>query len=188
VSEKHFYWLKLQTSFFESDEVKVIEEMENGSKYVIFWLKLLLKAVAQLEPGQLRFKDDIPYTPDLLSTVTDTDIDIVRSAMQIFERLGMIRLSTNGDIFIDSVKKMCGSESIWAKYKRQERLSLDNVQSLSKNSPIELDIELEIDKETQPPKRVASSSLAGLEVRTSRTPEEEKAVLETIAQTKDWLK
>jgi predicted phage replisome organizer len=142
--EKHFYWLKLQTSFFDSDEVKVIEQMENGSKYIVFWLKLLLKAVAQSDPGQLRFKKGIPYTPELLSTITGTDIDIVRSAIQLFDKLGMIRMAENGDIWVDSVKSMCGSETKWAEYKRRERL--DNVQQISNSRPTELELEKELEK------------------------------------------
>ena len=57
-------------NFFEGEEIKVVESHRNGDKYIVFWLKLLLKAISQDQVGLLRFKNDMPYSPDLLSTIT----------------------------------------------------------------------------------------------------------------------
>lgn len=132
-----YYWLKLKTDFFDSDEVKVLLAQENGAEYVLFWLRLLSKAIQQEEPGRLRLRETIPYTLPLLSSVLNTDIDIVRSAMKAFGDLGLVRVVEDGTIWVEAAKQMVGAETRWAQYKRVERGGrklLDNVQALSKES------------------------------------------------------
>ncbi len=116
-----YFWLKLQTKFFATDDIRVIQAQPNGDKYVVFWLKLLLKAIEQSEPGLLRYKKDIPYSPETLAIVTDTDIDVVKSAIQLFQLHKMITLCDNGDIWIESIHEMIGSESTSAKRVRAFR-------------------------------------------------------------------
>jgi len=104
-----YYWVKLPTSFFDSQDVRMIENMDNGDRYVVFWLKLLLLAVQQDEIGILRYKPDIPYDVDILAAVTNTDVDIVRSAMGIFSKVGLIQIMENNDIWIEAIHRMVGS-------------------------------------------------------------------------------
>lgn len=42
---KKFFWLKLKNDFFDRDEIKIIENQQNGKDYIIFYMKLLLKSV-----------------------------------------------------------------------------------------------------------------------------------------------
>lgn len=108
---KRYYWLKLGTNFFHSDDVKVILAQKGGEKYVLFWLKLLLKAVEQEEIGVLKYKSDVPYTPEVLAAITDTDTDVVRSALSLFSKLGLITTDEDDSIIIDAVHGLVGSES-----------------------------------------------------------------------------
>ena len=62
--------------------------MENGKDYVLFYLKLLLESVGH--DGTLRFSETVPYNDSMLATITDTNIDIVRSAVKVFSELGMM--------------------------------------------------------------------------------------------------
>ena len=59
--------------------------------------------------GGLRFNETIPYNDEMLSTITSTNIDIVRAAMQVFTQLGMIEVLDNGTIYMTEVQKMIGS-------------------------------------------------------------------------------
>jgi predicted phage replisome organizer len=135
VNTRRFFWFKLKNTFFDSDDMRLIEGQENGAQYIIFWQKLLLRAIDQVKPGLLRYKEDIPYDDKILSTVTKTDIDIVRSAIKLFTQLKMIEMRSNGDIWVPEIEDLVGSETSWAKYKRIERRKprlLDNVQDVSK--------------------------------------------------------
>ncbi len=146
---KRYYWLKLNENFFEREEIKIIEDMPNGKDYIIFYMKLLLKSVGT--EGVLKFRGIIPYTPEMLSSITNTDIDTVRVATDMFTKLELMEKWDDGTLFMAETQNMIGSETGWAKKKRLQREKEigkgDIVPELSTNCPIEIDIDNEIDKE-----------------------------------------
>ena len=86
MADKKYYWLKLKRDFFKRHDIQIIESMPNGKDYVLFYLKLLVESIDH--EGNLRFSDTIPYDEHMLSTITNTNIDIVRTALKMFEKLG----------------------------------------------------------------------------------------------------
>ena len=104
---KKFYWLKLKRDFFKRHDIRIIEEMPNGKDYVLFYLKLLLESIDH--EGSLRFSDTIPYNEQMLSVVTNTNVDIVRSAMKLFIELGMMSICDDQTIYMAEVDKLIGS-------------------------------------------------------------------------------
>ena len=89
-NNNRFYWLKLKRDFFKRSDIMIIENMPNGKEYILFYLKLLLESIDN--EGSLRFSDTIPYNEEMLATITNTNIDIVRSAMKVFESTKMIEI------------------------------------------------------------------------------------------------
>ena len=151
MSEKKFYWLKLKKDFFKRHDIKIIEDMENGKDYILFYLKLLCESVDH--NGSLRFSDTIPYSEKMLSTITGTNIDIVRSAMKVFTSLEMIEILDDQTIYMREVEKMIGGESDSAERVRRHR-ALKEAQSLQCNGVVticntDIDIEKDIDKEQE---------------------------------------
>lgn len=106
--EKKRYWLKLDKDFLKSPQMKVIKSMPNGKDYIIFYLSLMLESVETI--GHLRFSDLVPYNEEMLSSITDTNIDIVRSAVKIFAELGLLQLLDDGTIYMTQVAQMTGKE------------------------------------------------------------------------------
>lgn len=104
---KKFYWLKLKRDFFKRHDIRIIEEMPNGKDYVLFYLKLLLESIDH--EGSLRFSDTIPYNEQMLAVVTNTNIDIVRSAMKLFTELQMMEVMDDATIYMAEVSNMIGS-------------------------------------------------------------------------------
>lgn len=104
---KKFYWLKLKRDFFKRHDIRIIEEMPNGKDYVLFYLKLLLESIDH--EGSLRFSDTIPYNEQMLAVVTNTNVDIVRSAMKLFIELGMMSICDDQTIYMSEVDKLIGS-------------------------------------------------------------------------------
>lgn len=123
MGSKKYYWLKLNENFFEREEVKVIESMPNGKDYIIFYLKLLLKSIKT--EGRLLFRNIMPYTPDMLASITNTDVDTVRVAIDMFLKLGLMEMWDDGTLFMVEVQNMVGSETGWAKKKRIQRQKQD---------------------------------------------------------------
>lgn len=109
MAEKRYYWLKLHKDFFKRHEIRIIEDMPNGKDYILFYLKLLVESVTH--EGALRFSDAIPYNEQMLATITNTNVDIVKAAMQIFIELHMIELLDDQTIFMAEVAEMIGSEA-----------------------------------------------------------------------------
>ena len=146
---KKYYWLKLKRDFFKRHDIQIIEGMENGKDYLLFYLKLLCESVDH--EGNLRFSEQIPYNEKMLATITNTNIDIVRSAIKIFSELQMIDVMDDGTYFMNEVNKMLGCETKWAEKKRRQRAKGDNVLEVS--SPCLLDvrqeIEIELEKELE---------------------------------------
>lgn len=143
---RKYYWLKLDRNFFKRHDIKVVEAMPNGKDYVLFYLKLLLESIDH--EGKLRFSETIPYDEKMLSVVTDTNIDVVRSAVKVFKELGLMNLYDDLTIFMTETQKLIGSETGWAILKREKR---DNDGKLSHKLPIDIDIdkELDIDKDIE---------------------------------------
>lgn len=119
MAEKKYYWLKLKRDFFKRHDIRIIEEMPNGKDYILFYLKMLVESVDH--EGGLRFNDTIPYSDEMLSVITNTNIDIVRSAMQVFTQYGMIEVLDNGTIYMAEVLKMIGSAADNDNAIRQQR-------------------------------------------------------------------
>lgn len=156
MAEKRYYWLKLQRDFFKRHDIKIIESMPNGKDYVLFYLKLLVESIDH--DGKLRFSDTIPYNEDMLSTITDTNIDVVRSAMKLFIDLKMIEVLEDSTIFMAEIEQMLGCETSVAERVRNHRAKQKLLQcnadvtpcnSVKQNGNTEKEIEkeLELDKE-----------------------------------------
>ena len=149
--DKKYYWLKLKKDFFKRHDIKIIEDMDNGKDYILFYLKLLCESVDH--EGNLRFSETIPYNEKMLSTITNTNIDIVRSAMKVFTELNMIEVLEDSTIFMRECNKMLGCETYWSEQKRKQRESIgqcptnvQDVQVMSKQEKeLEIDIEQDID-------------------------------------------
>ena len=142
---KKYYWLKLQKDFFKRHDIRIIENMPNGKDYVIFYLKLLCESTSH--EGLLRFNDEIPYNDEMLATITNTNIDVVRSAIKLFSELKMMELLDDGTLFMKQVAKMIGSETGSAKRVRKYR---ENQKALQCNTDaLQSHLEIDIDKEKE---------------------------------------
>ena len=158
MSDTHkYYWLKLKRDFFKRHDIRIVESLENGKDYLIFYMKLLVESIDH--EGYLRFSETIPYDEKMLSTITDTNIDVVRSACKLFGELGMMEWEDDGTLFMNQVQGMIGSETSDAIRKRDYREKAKQIiapkeqeghcPGLSQKRAPELDIELEKDIEKE---------------------------------------
>ena len=160
MADKKYYWLKLKRDFFKRHDIRIIEEMPNGKEYLLFYLKLLVESIDH--EGELRFSDTIPYNEQMLSVITNTNIDVVRSAMKLFVELKMIEVQDDATIYMAEVNKLIGSE--WTstervrKFRQNQKALQCNADVTESNTEKEIEIEKEIDKEkdsNKPQKRFA---------------------------------
>ena len=114
-----YYWLKLKRDFFKRHDIRIIEDLPNGKDYILFYLKLLCESVDH--EGKLRFSESIPYSDTMLSTITNTNIDVVRSAIKAFTELDMMEILDDGTFYMREVEKMIGSGADNDNANRQRR-------------------------------------------------------------------
>lgn len=153
---KKYYYLKLKDNFYDSDEIKILEEMENGYKYTTLLLKLYLRSLKN--EGALRLNEFIPYDNKMIAAVTNMDIDTVRVAMDIFKKLKLIEVLEDGTIYLLNIQNYIGESSTEADRIRDYRKAIElkkhieipqnaeSVQMYDKCTP-EIELKTELEKE-----------------------------------------
>lgn len=163
---KKYYWLKLKEDFFEEDTIAWLEEQKRGKEYCLFYLKLCLKSIKTngvlvREVGE----SFIPYDIKKLAEITKTNISTANAAMKLFEEIGIVQKLEDGSIYLTKLENMVGSETKWAKYKRNNDSNTDignfptdfqvNSKEIPKNFQTDIEIDIrdrdkEIDKDSIP--------------------------------------
>lgn len=161
---KKYYWLKLKKDFFKRHDIQIIEAMPNGKDYILFYLKMLVESVDH--DGNLRFSDTVPYNESMIATISNTNVDIVRSAMKVFIELNMMEVLEDKTIYMLEMERMLGTETYWAEQKRKHRsigqcpknvLPMSNVSNQEKEREIDIEKELDIDIEKERDKEMENS-------------------------------
>lgn len=185
---KKYYYMKLKDNFYNTDDIKLLEGMPNGYEYSSFYLKLCLMSLK--EEGRLVFKGRIPYKPEMLSTITGHNIDIIRSAIKILEQMEMINILDTGTIFINDIQTLVGNSNSEADRKRKYREKIKKEESLllpenthkktiekdtmghsSGHRPPEIEIEIEIkDRVKEKDKEKKDFSFSDEDTNISKTP------------------
>ena len=153
---KKYYYLKLKENFFNSDEIILIESMQDGMLYSNILLKLYLLSLKF--NGHLRLNENMNYTAQMIATLTRHEVGTVERALQVFFEFGLIVSTADGSIYMADIEGMVGESSTEADRKRIARAkvkqgqisdkSLQNVQNLSYNSPPEIEKKTDIKTKT----------------------------------------
>ena len=120
---KKYYYLKLKEGFFDSDDMKLLQAMQDGYVYSDILLKLYLQSLRQ--EGRLMYRGIVPYTPDMIATITNHQVGTVERAMKIFEQMGFIEILDNGAIYMLDIQNFIGQSSSEADRKRNYRKSIE---------------------------------------------------------------
>lgn len=134
---KRFYWIKLRENFFQQGTIDWLMEQENGSAYIVLYLKMCL-LTANTSGELIRTIGDmtIPYEPKKISQKTGFDIDTVNVALSLFKHLGLIEETQEGIPVMPEVKNMVGCESESAarvrKYRKKEKALQSNTEVTNK--------------------------------------------------------
>ena len=89
---RKYYYLKLKENFFDSDSIVLLEDMKDGILYSNILLKLYLKSLKN--GGKLQLDENIPYTAQMIATITRQQVGTVEQALQIVVLLTLLWLMT----------------------------------------------------------------------------------------------
>lgn len=120
---KKYYYLKLKEGFFDSEDMKLLQGMKDGYVYSDILLKLYLRSLRQ--EGRLMYRGIVPYTPDMIATITNHQVGTVERAMKIFEQMGFIEILDNGAIYMLDIQNFIGQSSSEADRVRNYRRSIN---------------------------------------------------------------
>lgn len=151
---RKYYYLKLKENYFDDDSIVLLESMQDGVLYSNILLKLYLKSLKH--GGRLQLDEDIPYTAQMIATITRQQIGTVERALQIFLKLGLVEVLDSGTFYMSNIELLIGQSSTEAERKRAARLQNKALSALRTSGghlsdirPPEIEIKKEIDIEIE---------------------------------------
>ena len=144
---RKYYYLKLKENYFDDDSIVLLESMQDGVLYSNILLKLYLKSLKH--GGRLQLDEDIPYTAQMIATITRQQIGTVERALQIFLKLGLVEVLDSGTFYMSNIELLIGQSSTEAERKRAARLQNKALSALRTSGGHLSDIrppEIEIEK------------------------------------------
>lgn len=145
---KKYWYIQLNVNFFEDERIDWLCEQQNGYAYVVLYLKLCLKTANNNGILTRQIGDMIiPYNVDKIAEITHINVDIVRVALELYKKIGLVYEADENCNFmrLPEVPQMVGciTQAAIDKRKQRERKKLlpepdnlpDNVQD---NVPQEL--------------------------------------------------
>ena len=106
---RKYYYLKLKENYFDDDSIVLLESMQDGVLYSNILLKLYLKSLKH--GGRLQLDEDIPYTAQMIATITRQQIGTVERALQIFLKLGLVEVLDSGTFYMSNIELLIGQSS-----------------------------------------------------------------------------
>ena len=156
---RKYYYLKLKESYFDDDAIVLLESMQDGVIYSNILLKLYLKSLKN--GGKLQLDENIPYTAQMIATITRQQVGTVERALKIFMKLGLVEPLQSGALYMSNIELLIGQSSTEGERKRRARLALQEQKALPQTGadkcppyradicPPEIEIEKEIDIEIE---------------------------------------
>lgn len=132
-NNRKYYYLKLREDFFEREEIVILESMPDGFLYSNILMKLYLRSLK--DTGRLMFKGVIPYTTDVLATLTRHPVGIVEKAVEIYKQLGLVEVLDNGAMFMLDVENFVGTSSTEADRVRAYRARIEQERKAALAAP-----------------------------------------------------
>ena len=124
---KRFYWIKLKKDFLTSDAIEFLMSNDRGSDYVVLYLQLcpaMINTSGRLESriGEMI----VPFDVDRIQREGRYfPRETVEKALDIYKRIGLIYEDCDGTLIISDYGDMVGSETDYARQKRNQR-NVDN--------------------------------------------------------------
>ena len=117
-------------------------------------LKLYLKSLKY--GGKLQLDERIPYTAQMIATLTRQQIGTLERALQIYLKLGLMEVHPDGCYYMSNIELLIEQSSAEGERKKQARLALRAQKAggqmsghLSAIRPPEIELEIELEKERE---------------------------------------
>ena len=116
---KRYYWLKLKKDFFDSKEMKKLRKLAGGDTFTIIYLKMQLLSLA--DEGKLYFDGVEDSFAEEIALQIDEDPENVKVTILYLQKVGLVEMQADNELFLSEVPYMIGSETDKAEYMRKKR-------------------------------------------------------------------
>lgn len=130
-NSKYFY-MRLKEDFFESEEMVLLEALQDGMLYQNILLKLYCRSLKS--EGRLMFNNVIPYNAEMIAKLTRHQVGTVEKALEIFKQMGLIEILDNGAIYMLNIQSYIGKSSSEADRQRQYQHKIEAEKETCKES------------------------------------------------------
>lgn len=163
-------WIKLSTSMFDDEKIRLIEQMPDADTILVIWVKLLAQAGKTNASGYIFLNENIPYTDEMLATIFNRPLNTVRMALNVFKQFGMIEVDENEFISVanwekhqniegmERVKKLNAERNKRYRERKKQELLENNTSDVSVTSRDGTDIDKELDIDKEEDKDIPSSN------------------------------
>ncbi|PEP06287.1 phage replisome organizer N-terminal domain-containing protein [Bacillus toyonensis] len=161
MSEVKVKWIKLSTTMFEDEKIRLIESMPEADTLLIIWIKLLAQAGKTNASGYIFLNENIPYTEDMLATLFNRPLNTVRMALGVFKKFGMIDIDNNHYINVvnwgnhqnldrlEKIKEDTRKRVAAHRERKKQQTLICNVTCNDGVTDIDKDLDKDLDKEIQ---------------------------------------
>lgn len=98
-------WIKLSTTIFDDEKIRLIEDLPQGEAFLVLWLKLLCLAGRKNAGGEIFVTESVPFTEEMLAGLWHCKTVLVRSALKTFTQLEMIEINEQQKILVRNWSK-----------------------------------------------------------------------------------
>ena len=106
---KKYYYIRIKEDFYDSEEMKLLQAMDDGYLFSDILMKMYLKSLKN--EGKMMFRDNIPYNAKMIATITGHSTSIVEKAIAVFRDLDLIEVLDNGTIYMLDIQLLIGKSS-----------------------------------------------------------------------------
>lgn len=158
-------WIKITTDMFDDEKITFISSLPEADAMLVIWVRLITLAGRCNAGGYIFLTEKIPYTDEMLSHNFRKPLNVVRLALDTFEKLGMILLTNKGILLLnfDKHQNIEGLDKIREQTKKRvnayrERKKVDLLESgnadcnadcnvtVTQSNATDKELELDLDK------------------------------------------
>lgn len=122
--DNNLFWFKFHINTYESEAFKLIDAMPKRDAIHFVYVRLMILAAKTNKNGYIYFDVDTPYSEEMLSTIINRSIGIIRHSLKALIKVKLISIGSEGYIRINNWEKEQGSSFI-SKVKSEEEILIE---------------------------------------------------------------
>lgn len=133
-------WIKLSTSMFDDEKIKLIRTMPEGDSITLIWVQMLCLAGRINDGGAVYLGQNLAYSDEMLATIFDHPLSTMRIALTTLEQFGLIEFDEKEKFKIANWEKHQSTDKM-ARIRHQNRERQQRHYYRSKLRELDIDVD-----------------------------------------------